>query len=86
MQITTSGKASNPSIDGNRIVYEDVYANPNLENNIYMYDITTEKTTQITNSGHALNPCICSNKIVYTDRKAIAADDMDSTNIYMFEL
>ena len=61
-RITTSGSASNPAIYEDKIVWQDTR---NGGNDVYIYDVSTEKETGITTSGSASNPAIYGNLIVY---------------------
>ncbi|AKB74937.1 cell surface protein [Methanosarcina lacustris Z-7289] len=69
---------SNPSIYGDKIVWED-WRNGNAD--IYMYDLSTNKETQITtNKSEQRSPVIYGNTIVWQDNRNGNAD------IYMFTL
>jgi beta propeller repeat protein len=69
IQVSASGKAHNPAIYSDRIVWED----DRNGQNIYMYDLSNSKETQITTSGSAASPDIYENRIVW----------VDGDNIYM---
>ena len=67
IQISTSGKAFNPDIYGNKIVWQDD-RNGNFD--IYMYDLSTRKETRITrNKSDSENPVIYENSIVWQDNR-----------------
>ena len=77
-QITTSGTACEPDIDGDRIVWQDWR---NEKYNIYMYDLSTEKETQITtNKSYKWDPSIYGDRIVWTDSRN------EKWGIYMYDL
>ena len=81
-QLTTSGKASNPDIYGDRIIWLDGRNKDNIANgygDIYMYDLLTQTETQINTSGSALDPSIDGNRIVYNVLGW-------KSNIYMYDL
>jgi beta propeller repeat protein len=82
-QITTSGSATIPSIDGNRIVWED---NRNGNSDIYMYDLSTKKETQITSSPDDQRyPAIYDNRIVWQDDGGVD-DGWENHGIYMYDI
>jgi len=80
-RITTSGLASNPSIYGDRIIWQD---ERNLDvltrgiGDLYMYNLSTSKETRLTKSGSARNPSIYNDRIVWQDSR--------NENIYMYNL
>lgn len=81
-QITTNESAKvNPSIYGDRIVWQDVCDG---NSDIYMYNISTSKETQITtNESIQWCPDICGNRIVWTDMRN---GNWDISDIYMYDL
>ncbi len=87
-QITTSGTASDPSIYGNRIVWQSsYYVDDKWLSDIYMYDISTSKTTRITNSTRAFSPSIYGDKIVYADsRSHLDYIGSEVSDIYLYDL
>ncbi len=62
-QITTSGSAKFPAIDGDKIVWVD--SRDRKYWTVYMYDLSTNKETQITSNETAYEPTIHDNRIVY---------------------
>ena len=87
-QITTSGKANDPAIYENKVVWiYYLYGNAHL----YMYNLSTEREIQITtNESIKSNPEIYGDKIVWDDdRNSNESSDfyMDSnSDIYMYDL
>ncbi len=80
-QITNSGSALNPTIYGDKIVWED--RNSDWNWNIYMYDISTKKETQITNSeSYKRNPAIYGDRIVWEDYH----NGRENWDIHMYDL
>jgi beta propeller repeat protein len=70
-----------PVVYGNRIVWWNlVYRGRGYKENVYLHDLTTQKTYAITNSGDARNPWIYDDHIVYNDER-----DGD-WNIYLYIL
>ncbi|HEX3078642.1 MAG TPA: PKD domain-containing protein [Lachnospiraceae bacterium] len=74
-RITTSGLASNPSIYGDRIIWQD---ERNLDvlikgiGDVYMYNLSTEKESRISYSGQSSlssPPAIYGDRIVWQDRR-----------------
>ena len=66
MRITNSSRTDCAEIYANKIVYEDY--NDNSQKDIYMYDLSTKKTTQITtNKSSSKKPVIYENTIVWQD-------------------
>jgi beta propeller repeat protein len=77
-RITSTGvlhNAFNPDVYGNRIVWadwvreksSDPYYDPDAYYNIYVYDISTKKTTLIPTGGAAQNPSIYGERIVWSE-------------------
>jgi beta propeller repeat protein len=65
-QISTSGFAHNPVIQGDKIVWYDDRNGKSFD--IYMYDLSTKKETQITTTeGTGINPAIYGDRIVYSN-------------------
>ncbi len=82
-QITNSGKAADPSIYGDRIVYVDT-RNGNAD--IYMYDLSTSKETQITtNESWQGYPAIYGDRIVWQDSRNGQGYN-NPTDIYMYDI
>ena len=84
-RITTSGSASNPAIYEDKIVWQDTR---NGGNDVYIYDVSTEKETGITTSGSASNPAIYGNLIVYEKHGMPYPDEPwnISSDIYMYDI
>jgi beta propeller repeat protein len=78
IRISKSGKAYNPAIYGNRIVWQDKRTE---KDNIYMYDISTKAETQISTSGSATKPDIYGNRIVFCD-----TDEYGEPNLAMYNI
>jgi len=93
IQVTTSGIAFNPAIYGNRIVWQNSYISGEKYltgaykwlSDIYMYEISTAKTTRITTSTCAEFPSIYDDKIIYADSRN-DPDYGDETDIYLYDL
>jgi beta propeller repeat protein len=62
-QITTSGSAKFPAINGDKIVWVD--SRDRIDWTVYMYDLSKKKETQITSNEAAYEPTIYGNRIVY---------------------
>ena len=86
IRITTSGLASNPSIYGDKIIWQD---ERNLDvltggiGDVYMYNLSTEKESRISYSGRSSlgsSPAIYGDRIVWQDRRNGKED------IYMYNL
>lgn len=79
IRVTSSGKASHPSVSGNYVVYQD--ERTGNQNDIYYYDLAKKKEIQVTNdSDEQENPHIDGNTIVYED-------DSDSVvQIYSYDI
>jgi beta propeller repeat protein len=77
-RISKSGKAYNPAIYDNKIVWQD---ERNGKDNIYMYDISTKTETQISTSGSATKPDIYGNRIVFCD-----TDEYGEPNLAMYNI
>jgi beta propeller repeat protein len=73
-RITTSGKANNPAIYGNNIVWQDTR---NGNSAIYSFDLSTKKETHITDKSDQKEPAIYGNKVVYV---------RNETDICMYDL
>ncbi len=76
-----------PAIYEDKIVWQD-FRNPNIDWDIYMYDLSTQQETQITNAVNTQwEPAIYEDKIVWQDWRN---DDEDAefvnTDIYMYDL
>ena len=78
-QITTNGKAYNPAIYGDRIVWEN-YRLADESHAIYMYDLSTHKETKISTSGRAYNSAIYGDKIVWQDYRN------GNDDIYLYDI
>ena len=68
-----------PDIYGDRIVWQDS-RNGYLDDDIYMYDLSTSKETRITSSGSVYHPNIYGDRIVWYDVRNVNWD------IYMYDL
>ena len=83
-QITTNGVSRNPAIYGDNIVWNT--CDPTTySGNVYMYSISTRKTTQITKSNEAFNPDIYGSKIVYIDNRNDFYDN-EMADLFVFDL
>ncbi|KKH48740.1 NosD domain-containing protein [Methanosarcina sp. 1.H.A.2.2] len=80
-QITNSGRASNPAIYGNRIVYID---KRNGNSDVYLYDLSTSNEIQITKNGSASSPDIYGNRIVWQDNRDNKG--YSNSDIYLYDL
>ena len=79
-----SSLGSSPAIYGDRIVWQD---RRNGKEDIYMYNLSTQKETQITTSGSAYDPDIYGDRIVYRDnRQRLPPGDGYFCDIYMYDL
>jgi PGF-pre-PGF domain-containing protein len=84
IRISTSGRASNPAIYGDRIVWQD---SRNLDfgtrmGDIYMYDLSTEEESRISYSEQSSSsspPAIYGDRIVWCDKRT-------GSDIYMYDL
>jgi beta propeller repeat protein len=79
--VSTSGKASDPDIYGDIIVWSET---DNGKTNIYMLDISTHETKQITTSGIAGYPAVYGNRIVY--ESAYYMSSVYVSDIYMYDI
>ncbi len=85
-QITSRGKAGDPAIYGDRIIYTDVQDIRSRNADIYMYDLSTSKESQITtNKSWQGYPAIYGDKIVWQDYRN-GNDTSSKTDIYMYNL
>ena len=75
--------ASEPEIYGNLIVYTNSYSNGSSD--IYMYKISTARTTRITISTSAFGPSVYGDKIVYADSRS-DPEYGEVRDIYMYDL
>lgn len=83
-KITTSETASNPTIYGDKIVWND---NRSGKYDIHMYDLSTHKETKITTSGKTSSPSIYKNRIVWLDyRNDNSGSGWYYPDIYMYDL
>jgi beta propeller repeat protein/parallel beta-helix repeat protein len=89
IQITNSGKAEDPAIYEDKIVYTDVRDVRDIRNgnaDIYMYDLSTSKETQITtNVSWQGSPAIYGDRIVWQDYRN-GNNTSSKTDIYMYNL
>lgn len=84
-RITTSGLASNPTIYGDRIVWQDSRNSDFVRGigDVYMYNLSTEKESRISYSGQSSlgsSPAIYGDRIVWQDSRNGKED------IYMYNL
>jgi beta propeller repeat protein len=85
-RITTSGLASNPTICGDRIIWQDKHNSDVLTREIgdvYMYNLSTQKESRISYSGRSSSgspPAIYGDRIVWQDYRNGKED------IYMYDL
>ena len=86
-QITNSGRAYNPCIYGDIIVWEDYRNASSLNGNsdIYMYNLSTSKETQITtNIEYQFRPTIYKDRIVWEDWRNDGR--WNNSDIYMYDI
>jgi len=77
-RISTSGKAANPSISGNTVVWQDIR---NGNSAIYMLDTLTKKEIHITDKSNQTNPMIYGNSVVWYEYPGI-----NGPTIYAYDL
>lgn len=80
-QVTNTGYAYDPAIDGDRIVYT---LSESHSSDIYMYEISTARTTRITTSTMAFSPSIYEDKIIYADLRN--PENPDVRDIFLYNL
>jgi PGF-pre-PGF domain-containing protein len=80
-QVTNTGQAYDPAIDGDRIVYT---LSESHSSDIYMYEISTARTTRITTSTRAFSPSIYEDKIIYADLRN--PENPDVRDIFLYDL
>ncbi|MDQ1253573.1 MAG: hypothetical protein QG646_2745 [Euryarchaeota archaeon] len=73
-RITTSGKAANPDIYGNKIVWQDTR---NGNSAIYALDLSTKKEIHVNDKLRLTDPAINGNKVVFV---------RNNTDIYIYDL
>ena len=82
-QITKNGKAYNPAIYGNKILWEDHRLADEYDlssSDIFKYDLCTHRETKISTSGRASNSAIYGDRIVWHDFRN------GNDDIYMYDL
>jgi beta propeller repeat protein len=82
-QITKNGKAYNPAIYDDRIVWEDYRLADEYDlssSDIFKYDLSTHRVTQISTSGRAHNSAIYGDRIVWYDFRN------GNDDIYMYNI